>query len=72
MFLSEQEIQRLTGKKRYSAQIRWLREHGYKVTPNGLGQPVVSIAEATRKTTGGTVASREEGPRWEVLSGQAT
>lgn len=69
MFLSKQEIERLTGKKRYSAQLRWLRDHGYKVVENGLGEPIVSVAEATRKTTGGSAASREEGPRWEALGG---
>jgi hypothetical protein len=49
MFLSEGEVVRLTGKKRHSAQIRWLTDRGYKFEVNGLGQPIVAEAEVTRK-----------------------
>jgi hypothetical protein len=66
MFLSSEEIQRLTGKKRPSAQIAWLRAKGYKVQVNGLGEPVVAIAEATRKLVGGSAARQQE-PKWDAL-----
>ena len=66
MFLSAEEIQRLTGKKRPSAQIAWLRAKGYKFTVNGLNQPVVAIAEATRKLVGGSAAQKQE-PNWGAM-----
>lgn len=70
MFLTPQEIERLTGRKRASAQIRWLKDHSYRFTVNGLQQPVVAVAEANRKLVGGTAARQEE-PRWEAMHGQA-
>lgn len=72
MFMSEQEIERLTGKKRPSAQIRWLRDHGYKVDVNGLNKPIVAVAEANRKLLGGSVSRKQE-PNWDaMLNGQAS
>jgi len=68
MFLSENEIQRLTGKKRPSAQIAWLRAKGYKMSVNGLGEPVVAIAEANRKLVGGSAARIQE-PNWDAMHG---
>jgi hypothetical protein len=68
MYLTRDEVERLTGKKRYSAQIRWLTDHGYKFDVNGLNMPVVAIAESNRKLVGGSVAKRQE-PNWEVLRG---
>lgn len=67
MFLSPAEIERLTGKKRPSAQIRWLRDHGYKMDVNGLGEPIVAVAEVTRKLVGGPVVAREQEPNWGAL-----
>ena len=58
---------RLTGWKRPSLQIQWLRQHGYKIDVNGLGQPIVAIAEANRKLVGGPV-SRQQEPNWDALS----
>lgn len=68
MFLTHAEIERLTGKKRHKAQIRWLRENGYKLEINGLGEPIVTIAEANRKLIGGTRRQEQE-PNWSALSG---
>jgi Domain of unknown function (DUF4224) len=69
MFLSSEEIVRLTGWKRPGLQIRWLREHGYKIDVNGLGQPIVAVAEANRKLVGGSAAVRQQEPNWEAMSG---
>lgn len=66
MFLTEEEIQRLTGKKRPSAQITWLKTKGYRFSVNGLNQPVVAVAEANRKLVGGTAARQQE-PNWEAM-----
>lgn len=52
MFLTDQEIRTLTGYRRYSAQVRALTASGYKFTVNGLGQPVVAVAEVNRKLVG--------------------
>jgi Domain of unknown function (DUF4224) len=68
MFLSINEIERLTGMKRHSAQIAWLRSKGYRFTVNGLNQPIVAVAETNRKLVGGTAARQEE-PNWEAMYG---
>jgi hypothetical protein len=68
MFLTPAEVERLTGKKRPSAQIRWLRKRGYKIEVNGLGDPIVAVAEYTRKNVGGSAARHEE-PNWAALNG---
>jgi Domain of unknown function (DUF4224) len=65
MFLSPQEIERLTGKKRSSTQIRWLRDHGYRIDVNGLGEPLVAIAEANRKLVGGRTMALQQEPHWD-------
>lgn len=63
-FLSPADVERLTGKKRHSAQVRWLLDHGYKVAVNGLGMPIVAVAEVERRLVGGTVRKRVE-PNWD-------
>jgi hypothetical protein len=67
MFLSDEDICRLTGRKRHSAQIRWLRDHGYRFDVNGLKQPIVTAAEVARKLVGGTAQPRTQEPRWEQM-----
>jgi hypothetical protein len=68
VFLTSAEIERLTGMKRHSAQIRWLRKRGYKIDVNGLGEPILAIAEYNRKAVGGS-HSRHEEPNWGALNG---
>lgn len=67
MFLSPQEIEQLTGKKRPSAQVRWLRDRGYKIEVNGLGRPVVMVAEVNRRLLGGSAARKQE-PNWDAMA----
>lgn len=71
MFLTQAEVERLTGKKRHSAQIRWLRKRGYKIEVNGLGEPIVAVSEATRKLVGGSYSLQQE-PNWGALNGAQT
>lgn len=71
MFLTPQDLHRLTGKQRPSAQVRWLQAKGYRFTVNGLGEPIVAVAEATRKLVGGATTRNEE-PNWEAVRGQTT
>jgi hypothetical protein len=68
MFLTPSDITRLTGKKRSSAQVVWLRSKGYRIEVNGLGEPILSVAEATRKLAGGSRTKNEE-PDWAALHG---
>ena len=67
MFLTATELKSLTGYIRPSAQVRWLRRNGYKFTINGLGEPVVAVAEANRHLVGGRAARQE--PNFEALNG---
>jgi hypothetical protein len=69
MFLSASELRALTGRTRQSAQMRWLRGHGWKFTVNALGQPIVAVAEANRHLVGGT--ARKETPNWGAINGTA-
>ncbi len=66
MFLTAEEVARLTGFKRPSAQAVWLKDHGYRFTVNGLNQPVVAVTEVTRKLVGGP-APRQQEPNWEGM-----
>jgi hypothetical protein len=59
VILPASEVRRITGYQRRSAQMRWLRKHGWKFTVNALGEPVVAVAEFNRKLVGGRVAYQE-------------
>jgi hypothetical protein len=61
-------IRTLTGYVRASAQIKWLRRHGWRFTVNGLGDPVVALAEFNRHLVGGTAAKNQE-PNFEEING---
>lgn len=67
MILPASTLQELTGYQRASAQVRWLRRHGWRFTVNALGQPVVALAEFNRRMVGGAVAVQE--PNWNALNG---
>lgn len=67
MFLTRAELERLTGYQRPSAQVRWLRRHGWRITVNALGEPIVALGEFNRRMVGG-VSARQE-PNWGALDG---
>jgi hypothetical protein len=67
MILPQSDIKELTGFVRASAQVRWLRDHGWKFTVNGLGSPVVALAEFNRHMVGGKAAYVQE-PRLEGIN----
>lgn len=48
-FLNQSDLVQLTGRKRHSAQTRWLSEHGYRFDVNAIGHPVVLWAALERK-----------------------
>lgn len=58
--LPQSDIRGLTGYTRVSAQIRWLRRHGWRFTVNGLGMPIVAQAEFNRRLVGGRAAQSQE------------
>jgi hypothetical protein len=69
MFLTAQELQRLTGYIRSSAQIRWLRRNGWRFTVNGLKEPIVAVAESERKLVSGQGMSKHHEPNFGALNG---
>ena len=67
IFLTPEELQELTGRKRASAQIRWLKERGYPVEESAAGRPVVLRAEVERRLSSGEPA-RSSSPRWDKVA----
>lgn len=67
MILSPDDLKGLTGYVRASAQVRWLRRHGWRFTVNALGLPVVALAEFNRHMVGGRATKQE--PHFEALNG---
>lgn len=70
MFLSDDELKKLTGRVQHTAQVRWLRRQGFRFTVNALGDPVVAIAEANRKLVGGATRERQAA-NLDALNGSA-
>lgn len=53
MFLTADELHELTGRRRPSAQIRWLRDHSWTFVERADGRPAVSRREAERQLESG-------------------
>ncbi len=54
MFLTAEQLVELTGRRRPSAQIRWLQENRWAYAVTADGRPRVAAAEAARQLeTGG-------------------
>jgi hypothetical protein len=70
VFLTDEDLHRLTGFVRPSAQARWLRDHGYRYSVNGLGKISVAVAEVNRHQVGGK-APRQE-PDFDALREHVT
>ncbi len=68
MFLTESALHELTGRQRPSAQIRWLRAHGWPFEINALGRPVVLQAVAVVRL-GGT--PQNEAPKLRLVNDEA-
>jgi hypothetical protein len=60
VILPRSVIQELTGYTRGSAQARWLKDHGWRFTVNGLGDVIVAAAEYNRHMVGGKAARQQE------------
>lgn len=73
MVLSQEDIAALTGYSRPSAQVRWLRQHGWRFSVNALGKPAVAVAEFNRRMVGGSSTMKhQEEPNWEAIRGAQT
>lgn len=70
MILSEEQLQRLTGRRRPSAQSKWLGRHGWKFAVNALGRPIVAEAEFNRRLVGRSALKQE--PDFGALHGSQT
>ena len=68
MILSKSDLKALTGYVRVSAQIRWLRKHGWRFVVNGLGDPIVAEAEFNRHLVGGKAAAARQEPNLEGIN----
>lgn len=60
MNLAPSVLVEVTGYVRASAQARWLRDHGWRFTVNGLGDVIVAAAEYNRHMVGGKAARQQE------------
>jgi hypothetical protein len=70
MILPKADLKALTGYVRASAQIRWLRRHGWKFAVNALGDPVVAVAEFERHMVGGKKKiARSQEPDFDGING---
>jgi hypothetical protein len=70
MFLTPDQLEQLTGKRRPSAQARWLQDRGWRFERNATGSVVVHALEAERQLCGGSKARRQRvGPDLEALNG---
>jgi hypothetical protein len=67
MLVTPEELQRLTGYVRSSAQIRWLRQNGWRFTVNGLNEPVVAVAEFERRLVGSGATTKTQEPNFDAL-----
>jgi hypothetical protein len=70
MFLTDDELQELTGYKLPSAQRRWLRERGWRHEVNRVGRPRVARAYCEARL-GVAHAEDTDEPNWEALSVKA-
>jgi hypothetical protein len=64
MFLSVDEVVRLTGKLRYSAQRRALNRLGIRYTTAATGEPLVRIEALDPSGS----KARNKGPHWDKIT----
>jgi hypothetical protein len=68
MFLSDDELAKLTGRPQKSKQIEWLRANGWRFAVRATGHPLVAISEAQRHLVGGATRAPAQ-PNWSALDG---
>lgn len=68
LWLSPEEVEMLTGRKRWRAQCRQLTTMGVPFRPNGVGRPLV---ERTAVLTTTKPAKKPAAPNWDGIRGAA-
>lgn len=59
MILTADDVERITGKARPSAQARWLAAHGWRFARNARGEVVIHELEAERHLYGGAASKAD-------------
>lgn len=67
MFLSEEEIYKLTGKRRRTQQKQVLDAKGITYFENGINELVISKAHVERVLSGEAPSTQTAGPKFEKL-----
>lgn len=67
-WLTPDEVEQFTGKKRWKAQSRALATMGVPFKPNGVGRPLVERASVL---TGAGPSKKPSKPNWNAMNGQA-
>lgn len=70
IWLTAEEVQELTARKRWSAQCRALAAMGVPFRPNAAGRPLVERAAVEKAARSNAKVSRR-GPNWEAINGEA-
>jgi hypothetical protein len=60
MFLSDEELERLTGTKQPTRMIKWLRSEGFTFRIAANGRPVVSADHVKQVLSGSAPAKRQK------------
>ena len=71
MFLTADELAELTGYRQPSAQIRWLRAHGWRFVINAQRRPIVDRGFYERRLLGDSSTPGRVEPDFEALTRQA-
>ena len=70
MFLTAEEIADLTGIKRPSAQVLWLRSNGWPVEVDVAGRPKL-LRAVVEARMGAVPLHQQAAPNWDALGGPA-
>ncbi len=66
--LTREEVIRITGRRRKSAQCKWLRDNGIKFKPNALGHPQIGRAYYDQLAGAGSTRRQAAEPDWSALN----
>lgn len=66
-FLDDDELYRITRRKRYKAQMKILRALRYVARPDGNGRPLVLRSHVEAKFGIDSPSEKKTGPNWESM-----
>lgn len=72
LFLTDPELQALTGRERYRAQIRQLRAMGIESAIRADGKPIVSRSAVELRLGGRATLDQDAEPDWSALDAKKT